>query len=218
MRMLTGFLPPTDGTAVIAGHDIFERSHRGAAGRRLSARDAAALSGDVGGLLSRLTWRSIKDVPRRGQRREAVVRRPWSAAVSPHVHRQRDRYPLEGLPPARRARPGHRPRSRRADPRRAHRGSRSAPDPRDPQTSSCELAAAREGRGPAHGHPLHAHPSGGGGHLPPGGPDQRGAARWWTSPSTQLTAGGRTLDEVFARETTRDVGCAGGAKLRHEAR
>ena len=24
MRMLTGFLPPTDGTAVIAGHDIFE--------------------------------------------------------------------------------------------------------------------------------------------------------------------------------------------------
>ena len=23
MRMLTGFLPPTDGTAVIAGHDIF---------------------------------------------------------------------------------------------------------------------------------------------------------------------------------------------------
>jgi ABC-2 type transport system ATP-binding protein len=24
MRLLTGFLPPTDGTAVIAGHDIFE--------------------------------------------------------------------------------------------------------------------------------------------------------------------------------------------------
>ena len=23
MRMLTGFVPPTDGTAVIAGHDIF---------------------------------------------------------------------------------------------------------------------------------------------------------------------------------------------------
>jgi len=24
MRMLTGFLPPTEGTAVIAGHDIFD--------------------------------------------------------------------------------------------------------------------------------------------------------------------------------------------------
>ena len=24
MRMLTGFLPPTEGTALIAGHDIFE--------------------------------------------------------------------------------------------------------------------------------------------------------------------------------------------------
>ncbi len=72
MRILTGFIPPTDGTAVIAGHDIFADP--------LAARRAIGYlpespplypEMDVQGYLQYVA--SIKDVPRR-RRREAVER------------------------------------------------------------------------------------------------------------------------------------------------
>jgi ABC-2 type transport system ATP-binding protein len=72
MRMLTGFLPPTDGTAVIAGHDIF--------GDPLAARRAVGYlpelpplypEMDVEGYLGYVA--TLKDVDR-GERREAVER------------------------------------------------------------------------------------------------------------------------------------------------
>jgi ABC-2 type transport system ATP-binding protein len=72
MRMLTGFLPPTDGTAVIAGHDIFEDP--------LAARRAVGYLPESPPLYPEMTVvsylryvASIKDVPRRA-RREAVDR------------------------------------------------------------------------------------------------------------------------------------------------
>jgi ABC-2 type transport system ATP-binding protein len=72
MRMLTGFLPPTDGTAVIAGHDIFADP--------LSARRAIGYLPEVLPLYPEMSARSyldyvarIKDVPRR-ERRGAVGR------------------------------------------------------------------------------------------------------------------------------------------------
>ena len=46
MRVLTGYMPPTDGKAVVAGYDVFTQPHRGQAAHRLSARNAAALPGD----------------------------------------------------------------------------------------------------------------------------------------------------------------------------
>src|SRR3990172_9055267 len=67
MRMLTGFLPPTDGTAVIAGHDIFSDP--------LAARRAIGYLPEVLPLYPEMSVRSyldyvarIKDVPRRSRR------------------------------------------------------------------------------------------------------------------------------------------------------
>ena len=72
MRMLTGFLPPTDGTAVIAGHDIFQAS--------LAARRCVGYLPETLPLYPEMTVVSyltyvarIKDVPR-AKRREAVER------------------------------------------------------------------------------------------------------------------------------------------------
>jgi ABC-2 type transport system ATP-binding protein len=70
MRMLTGFIPPTDGSAEIAGHDIF--------GDPLAARRAVGYLPETPPLYPEMTVSSyvgyvarIKDVPRR-ERSEAV--------------------------------------------------------------------------------------------------------------------------------------------------
>ena len=72
MRMLTGFLPPTDGTASIAGHDIFDEA--------LEARRAIGYLPETPPIYPEMTARNyvdyvarIKDVPR-ARRREAVDR------------------------------------------------------------------------------------------------------------------------------------------------
>jgi ABC-2 type transport system ATP-binding protein len=70
MRMLTGFLPPTDGSARIAGHDIFDEP--------LAARRAVGYLPETPPVYPEMTVvayvryvASIKDVPRR-QRKQAV--------------------------------------------------------------------------------------------------------------------------------------------------
>jgi len=72
MRMLTGFLPPTDGTASVAGHDIFDAP--------LAARRCVGYLPESPPLYPEMTVSSyldfvarIKDVPRR-RRREGVER------------------------------------------------------------------------------------------------------------------------------------------------
>jgi ABC-2 type transport system ATP-binding protein len=72
MRMLTGFLPPTDGSAVIAGHDIFDEP--------LAARRSVGYLPETPPLYPEMTVAAyvryvaaIKDVPRR-ERGEAVDR------------------------------------------------------------------------------------------------------------------------------------------------
>jgi ABC-2 type transport system ATP-binding protein len=72
MRMLTGFLPPTDGSAEIAGHDIFDEA--------LAARRSVGYLPETPPLYPEMTVNGyvdyvarIKDVPRR-ERREAVDR------------------------------------------------------------------------------------------------------------------------------------------------
>jgi ABC-2 type transport system ATP-binding protein len=80
MRMLTGFLPPTDGSASIAGHDIFDEP--------LAARRAVGYLPETPPLYPEMTVRSyvryvanIKDVPR-ARRREAVDRALERCAVT----------------------------------------------------------------------------------------------------------------------------------------
>ncbi|MCG8587855.1 MAG: ABC transporter ATP-binding protein, partial [Proteobacteria bacterium] len=72
MRMLTGFLPATDGTARIAGHDIF--------GEALAARRAIGYLPEAPPLYPEMSVESyvryvaqLKDVPR-ARRRDAVTR------------------------------------------------------------------------------------------------------------------------------------------------
>jgi ABC-2 type transport system ATP-binding protein len=80
MRMLTGFLPPTDGSAEIAGHDIFDEA--------LAARRAIGYLPETPPLYPEMTVRSyvdyvarIKDVPRR-ERADAVARALDRCALS----------------------------------------------------------------------------------------------------------------------------------------
>jgi len=86
MRMLTGFLPPTEGTAVIAGHDIFEDP--------IAARRSVGYLPETPPLYPEMTVTSfldyvarIKDVPR-ARRRDALDRaleRCGLAEVRRHV-------------------------------------------------------------------------------------------------------------------------------------
>ena len=85
MRMLTGFVPPTDGTAVLDGHDIFEDP--------IAARRAVGYLPEAPPLYPEMTVASylryvakIKDVPRAG-RREAVDRALERSALT-DVHRR----------------------------------------------------------------------------------------------------------------------------------
>jgi ABC-2 type transport system ATP-binding protein len=75
MRIITGYMPATEGKVVVAGHDVFDAAHRGEAADRLPAGNAAALSGHDGARLPDFVAR-IKGVPRRevqvaGRRDEA---------------------------------------------------------------------------------------------------------------------------------------------------
>ncbi len=85
MRMLTGFLPPTEGTAVIAGHDIFENA--------IEARRSVGYLPETPPLYPEMTCRSyltfvakIKDVPR-AERRGAVDQAVERCGLS-EVHRR----------------------------------------------------------------------------------------------------------------------------------
>ncbi|MCH8889967.1 MAG: ABC transporter ATP-binding protein [Myxococcales bacterium] len=85
IRMLTGFLPPTDGTAVIAGHDIF--------GDPIAARRAIGYLPETPPLYPEMTVRSfleyvarIKDVPR--VERRAAVDRALERTALTDVRRQ----------------------------------------------------------------------------------------------------------------------------------
>ncbi len=86
MRMLTGFVPPTDGTAVIAGHDIFEDP--------LSARRSIGYLPEVLPLYPEMSVVAyleyvarIKDVPRKRRRAavELALERCALTTVQRHV-------------------------------------------------------------------------------------------------------------------------------------
>ncbi|MBW2288154.1 MAG: ABC transporter ATP-binding protein [Deltaproteobacteria bacterium] len=85
MRMLTGFLPPTEGTAVIAGHDIFEQA--------IDARRSVGYLPETPPLYPEMTCRSyltyvakIKDVPR--ARRHGAVDQAIERCGLEDVHRR----------------------------------------------------------------------------------------------------------------------------------
>ena len=205
MRMLTGFLPPTDGTAVIAGHDIFSDP--------LAARRAVGYLPETLPLYPEMSVRSyleyvarIKDVPRRG-RREAVSRaieRCGLADVSRRV--------IGTLSKGFRQRVGlaqaivHDPAVLILD------EPTVGLDPlqvREIRHLIRDLASPRDGQ-PQHTVILSTHI------LPEVEAICRrvilmsGGRKAIDAPLSELISGGRSLDEIFARETARDVAEATG--------
>jgi ABC-2 type transport system ATP-binding protein len=200
MRMLTGFIPPTDGTAVIAGHDIFSDP--------IAARRAVGYLPETPPLYPEMSVSSylsyvaqIKDVPRR-QRREAVGRAVERCGLSGVRHQV-----IGTLSKGYRQRVGlaqaivHDPAVLILD------EPTVGLDPlqiREIRSLIAELAAADQGDS-QHTVILSTHIL----------PEVEAICRRVVmihegrkvvdSPLAELTSGGRSLDEVFARETTRDV-------------
>jgi ABC-2 type transport system ATP-binding protein len=200
MRMLTGFIPPTEGTAVIAGHDIF--------GDPIAARRAVGYLPETPPLYPEMSVTSylsyvatIKDVPRRG-RREAVDRALERCGLT------RVRHQVIGtLSKGFRQRVGlaqaivHDPAVLILD------EPTVGLDPlqiREIRALIAELAAPEQGES-QHTVILSTHI------LPEVEAICRrvvmihGGRKVVDSPLEELTAGGQSLDEIFARETTRDV-------------
>ena len=200
MRMLTGFLPPTDGTAVIAGHDIFEAP--------LAARRAIGYLPETPPLYPEMSVDAylayvarIKDVPR--AKRRGAVERAIERCGLERVHRQ----VIGTLSKGFRQRVGiaqaivHDPAVLILD------EPTVGLDPlqiREIRALIAELAAPEQGEA-QHTVILSTHIL----------PEVEAICRRvilihegrkaLDAPLAELTAGGQTLDEIFARETTRDT-------------
>ena len=140
MRMITGFLPPDRRPRHAWPASTSREAGRGAPPARLPARDRPALPRDARARVPRLPRAARGRAARRRVRRaiDEVDRPLPPRARSP----TRSSAPLQGLPPARRAR---RPRSStapRADPRRADGRSRPQADHRDPRPHPRARAAS----------------------------------------------------------------------------
>jgi ABC-2 type transport system ATP-binding protein len=200
MRMLTGFLPPTDGTAAIAGHDIF--------GEPLAARRAVGYLPETPPLYPEMSVVSylnyvarIKDVPRRERR--AAVERAIERCGLGETHQR----VIGTLSKGFRQRVGlaqaivHDPAVLILD------EPTIGLDPlqiREIRSLIAELAAPEQGEA-QHTVILSTHIL----------PEVEAICRRVIlihegrkvvdAPLAELTAGGRTLDEIFAQETTRDL-------------
>ena len=138
MRVLTCFLPPTAGTAHVAGFDVLEQPLE--VKKRIGyLPETPPLYpemevGEYLNFVGRLKGVSGGDIARR-------VDEVCGLCAIGDVQGEADRQAVERLPAARRPGAGHHPQPRRPDPRRAHRGPRSQADHRD----------ARADQGPAAG-------------------------------------------------------------------
>ena len=133
MRVLTGYMPPTGGKAIVAGYDVFDKP--------IEAKRRTGYLPETPPLYPDMTVRDylmfvsrIKGVPRseRKSRVAAVMERTRVADMADAPLLQA----LEGLPAARRPGPGDPAQPGRADPRRADRRPRPEADHRDAASSS----------------------------------------------------------------------------------
>ena len=131
MRLLTGFVAPTHGTARIAGIDVQDD--------RIAAAEHLGYLPENGPLYPDMTPRRPAPVLRRrpGGWRGARLKDRIDAVVDQcslgHGRPQADRQALQGLPPAGLDGPGDAPRPRSPDHGRADQRPRPEPDPRRPR-------------------------------------------------------------------------------------
>ena len=138
MRILTGYMPATEGNAIVAGFDVFDQP--------IEAKRRTGYLPETPPLYPDMTVREyldfvaqIKGVPS-AERKQRVDDGDGADAHRRHGEPAL-RQALEGLPAARRPRAGAHPQPRRADPRRADRRPRPEADHRD--------ARAHQGASPA---------------------------------------------------------------------
>ena len=167
MRILTGYMPATEGKAIVAGFDVFDQP--------IEAKRRTGYLPETPPLYPDMTVARVPRLRREDQGRP-VGRPPRArpARDGAHAHRRHGEPPLrqavEGLQAARRPRPGAHPQSRRADPRRADRRPRPEADHRD---ARADQGARRR----SHDHPEHAHPARGLADLPARRHHQQGPRR-----------------------------------------
>ena len=140
MKLLTGYLAPSAGTARIAGHDM--------ATDRLAGSAKLGYLPENGPLYPDMTPRSLLEFfadarGLTGAYKQAADRKGRRAVRAGQRDRQGDRQALEGLSAARGHGPGAAARARRADPRRADRRARSRTRSATCATRSAGWARAR---------------------------------------------------------------------------
>ena len=136
MRILTGYMPATEGKAIVAGFDVFDQP--------IEAKRRTGYLPETPPLYPDMTVREYLDLRREDQRRAAAERNARSRdGDGADAHRRHGQPPLrqavEGLQAARRPGAGAHPQPRRADPRRADRRPRPEADHRDARADQ-ELA------------------------------------------------------------------------------
>ena len=169
MRVLTGYMPPTEGKAVVAGYDVFEQP--------IEAKRRTGYLPETPPLYPDMTVARLPDVRARGSKacRAASARRGSRRVMErtriADMAKRALRQAVEGLPAARRPGAGAAAQPGRPDPRRADGGPRPEADHRD--------ARADQGAGRrSHDHPEHAHPARGQPDLPARRHHQQGQASW----------------------------------------
>ena len=129
MRILTGYMPPTEGKALVAGYDVLEQP--------LDAKRRTGYLPETPPLYPEMTVREYLDFVSQDQGRRARASEGSASTAAMERTRVADvaqpalRQAVEGLPAARRPGAGHPPQPERADPRRADGRSRPEADPRD---------------------------------------------------------------------------------------
>ena len=148
MRMVTGFLPPSKGRVSVAGFDLYDHPIQAKQKIGYLPEQPPALPGDDRAPLS-----GVRGGPERRAGRQDEGRRLSGDRTG--ARRRRGRYAhqhaLEGLSPAGRPRAGDRARAAGVGARRAD------VEPR-PAAAQRRAAAHPRSQGPAHDHPLDAHP------------------------------------------------------------
>ena len=206
MRILTGYMPATDGKALVAGFDVFDQPIE--AKRRTGyLPETPPLYPDMSVVEYLEFVAKIKGVPpaERSKRIKEVMGR---TRIADMANRQCVEA-LEGIQAARRPRAGAHPQSRRPDPRRADRRPRSETDHRD---ATADQGARRR----SHDHPEHAHPPRGLADLPARRHHQQGPRRGDRHAGQSDGAARRRQDDVRAGGRGRR-GCGGGARPRSAA-
>ena len=152
MRILTGYMPATEGKAVVAGFDVFEQP--------IEAKRRTGYLPETPPLYPEMTVREYLQFVARIKIKGISSSERRSRVEDVHAAHARRRHgepplrqALEGLPPARRPRAGDPAQPRGAHSRRADRRPRSEADHRN--------APAHQGAGRhAHDRAQHAHPPG----------------------------------------------------------